>query len=182
MNIVSNRKMLVLIDARFEVVLGDLDLFSGKLVVVVGVEIERSNNIAEGLQVGLAIRTLACRIRWTHVGWVFTNNVADSHFVLGHLIITLLLSDCIKILMTPSVTSNLMAICLHFCDHITPVLINGAFANVITSDEESGTSTSSLELGHDLFSVDVWAIIIGYGDNARLGARSNAQSTICNAT
>lgn len=81
------------VDALLEVVLGDLDLLLGKLVVVIGVEIERGNNVSKSLHIFLALCTLACRVRRAHIGRVFADDVADSHFVPDHLVNPLLMGD-----------------------------------------------------------------------------------------
>jgi hypothetical protein len=168
------------VNTSLEVVLGSLDLLRSELVVVVGVQIEGGDDVAECLQVSLASCCVASRVRGTHIGGVFADDVADGHLVLDHLIETLLLGDFIEVLVRPSMAGNLMALGVHVLDNTPPVLINGAFAKVVASNEEGCVGVARLELCHNLLSVDIWAIIVGDGDGLRLQALPNTNATILN--
>jgi hypothetical protein len=81
------------INSFLEVVLGSLDLLLCELIVVIGVKIERGDDVTESFQVSLARRSIASRVRRTHVGGVFSDDVAERHFVLDHLVEALLGGD-----------------------------------------------------------------------------------------
>jgi hypothetical protein len=146
------------INAVLEVVLGNLDLLVGELVVVIGVEVERGNDVSQS----------------SHVSGVFADDVSNGHFVFDHLVDTLLVRDLVKVLVRPGVTSDLMSVGVHIRDDTCPILINGAFAQVVTSDEECRLGTASFELGHNLLSIDVWAIIVGDRDGLWLETFSDS--------
>lgn len=79
-------------DVALEPVLGVLDLVWGILVVVVGINIKISDVVAQCGHIRLALAG-AARVRWTHVGRDFADNVAQSHFVLVHLFLPVSLGD-----------------------------------------------------------------------------------------
>jgi hypothetical protein len=162
------------INAVLEVVLGNLDLLVGELVVVIGVEVERGNDVSQSSHVSLASRRIAGGVRWAHVGGIFADDVSNGHFVFDHLVDTLLVRDLVKVLVRPGVTSDLMSVGVHIRDDTCPILINGAFAQVVTSDEECRLGTASFELGHNLLSIDVWAIIVGDRDGLWLETFSDS--------
>jgi hypothetical protein len=137
------------INSFLEVVLGSLNLLLSELVVIIGVKVEGGDDVAEGLQVSLASRSIASRVRRTHVSGVFSDNVAERHLVLDHLVEALLGSDLIEVLVRPSVTGDLMTVCIHLGDDLPPVLIDSALADVVAGDEESCVSVASFELSHD---------------------------------
>lgn len=188
MDVVSNDKCVTvragLDHAVAEVVLSLLDLLRSKLIVVVSVEIERSDDIAELLHVVHAGLLDASRVRWTHVGWVLADDVADGHLVLDHLVVTLCAGDLVKVLVRPSMTSDLVAILVHLRNCVSPGvgLIDRTFADVVTGNKESGVGATVLKLLHDFFSVYVWAIIVSNGNGLGLQALSNAPTTILNVS
>jgi hypothetical protein len=137
------------INSILKVVLGSLDLFLGKLVVVISIKVERGDDITESLQVSLASRSVASGVRRTHVGGVFSDDVAKRHFVLDHLVEALLGGDLIEVLVGPSVTGDLMTVGVHLGDNVPPVFIDSALADVVTGDEESCVRVASFELSHD---------------------------------
>jgi hypothetical protein len=105
------------INTILEVVLGSLDLLLCELVVVISVEIERGHNIAERGHVSLTSSCFACRVWWAHVGGVFADDVSDGHFVLDHLVDTLLVCDLVEVLVRPCVTGDLVALGVHLRDY-----------------------------------------------------------------
>jgi hypothetical protein len=96
-----------------EIILGNLDLFRCKLVIVISIEVERGHNIAQSRHVGLTSSRFARGVWWAHISRVFADDVADGHFVLDHLVDTLLVGDLIEVLVGPSVTGNLVAVGMH---------------------------------------------------------------------
>lgn len=180
-DIMSDAKVLALIDTSLEIVLCGLDLLLSELVIVICIQVEGCYNISQGFEISLAL-SRARRVRWAHVSRVFADNVADSHLVLDHLIVTLLLSDCSEILVTPRVTGNLVTVVVHLLDNAAPVLINGTLADIVTGDEESGASAPGLKLCHDLLSIDVWTIVESEGNSALLQARSDTHTSVLDIT
>lgn len=74
----------------------------------------------------------------------YASSRSTTHFVPDHLVVSLLLGDDTKILMRPSVASDLMSFSNHARDDPRPALalvIDGTFVDVDTGDEESGFST-----------------------------------------
>lgn len=169
------------VDAVLEVVLGDLDLLRSQVVVVVGVEIEVGNDVAKIRHDFLAL-SIAGRVRWAHVGRVFADDVPDGHFVLDHLVVNLLLGDEAKVLVGPSVRSDLMAVVVHLLDDTSPVLINGTLSDVVTGDEECGMGTTCFKLSHNVLGVDVWTIVVCNGDGSRVVADVDTTTAVRNGS
>lgn len=161
-----------------EVVLGDLDV--GQLVVVVGVEVEVGHDVTEIPHDGLA-GVVAGRVGRAHVGRVLSDNVADGHFVLDHLVIALGIGDNAEILVRPGVGGDLVTLCNHAADDICPRSsgVDGALSNIDSGHEESGLEAIRRELIKHSVSVDVWAIVICDGNSARCLAGVDATSSIC---
>lgn len=181
-NVVSDGKLALSsrvggVDGIAEVVLSDLDLLAGELVVIIGIQVEVRDDVAKLLENILA-DSVARRVRRTHVRRVLADDVANGHLVLDHLIVDLSLSDPGKILVGPSVGSNLVTIGNHAADDSTPLLINGTLSKVDTSNEEGGLETGSSELVQDLVSVNVWTIIVSDGNGSGLAARINTSPTV----
>lgn len=164
-----------------EVVLSDLDLLRSKLVVVIGVQVEVRDDITQVLQDVLA-DSIARRVGRAHVGGVFADDVADSHLVLDHLVINLSLGDLRKILVGPSVGSNLVTLGYHALNNGAPVLVNSTLANVDTSDKEGGLETGGGKLVKNPVGVDVWAVIVGNSYSSGLAALVDTSTTVLNVS
>lgn len=169
------------INALLEVVLGDLDLLGSQLVVVIGIEVEVRHDVTEIGHDFLAASS-ARRVRWAHVGRVFADDVANSHLVLDHLVVSLLLGDFAEILVGPCVRGDLMAIVVHILDDACPVFVNGALADVVASDEEGGVGSSCLELFHNTLGIDVGTIVVGDCNGSRIVADVDAPTAVGNAS
>lgn len=191
MNVMGNCKEIIIrwvlaIESVVNVVLGVLDLLTGKLIVIISVQVEVRNDIAEGAHIGLATRSSSTRrVGGTHIGREFSNDVGDGHFVLDHLITALSASDSTEILMRPGVAGNLMTFRDHATEHTGPWLasiINGALANVDTSHEESSLCVIRFEQVHNVVGVRIGAVIIGDSNGSWNTARIHALTTIGNAT
>ena len=147
------------IEDPLEVVLGDLDV--GQLVVVVGVEVEVANYVAEVFHSRLACGA-AGAVRGTHVGRVFSDDVADGHFILDHLVDALLFRDLAQVGVTPCVGGDLMAISYHTLDNSGPGRcgVDGTFAVVVTSHEEGSLEAVGSELIQDAVGVEIWTVCV----------------------
>jgi hypothetical protein len=121
----------------------------------------------------------------THVGWDLANNVAKSHLVLDHLVVTILLRDSAQVQMCPGVGSKLVALRVHTLEDIAELRsnVNLSLVDVVSSDEESRLS---IVRGHDIEDVagenPLWAIVVGDGDCARCGATVDTSATILDVT
>jgi len=161
-----------------EVILGDLDV--GELVVVIRVQVEVADDVSQVLQYSLA-GGVARRVRRTHVCRVLSDNVADGHLVLDHLVVALRISDDAEILVGPCVGCDLVALGNHALDHVGPLrcAVNGALAKVDTSHEESSLKASSSELVEDAVGVNVWTVVVGDGDCSSLLAGIDTATSVC---
>jgi len=166
------------IDTALEVVFGILDLLLGELVVVIGIQVEGCDNIAESLQICLTRGSVTGRVRWAHVSRVLAENVTNSHLVLHHLVVTLLLCDFVEVLVRPSVTGNLVALRIHSLDDTTPVLVNGTFADIVTSYEEGSLCVVLVKLSQNIVSVDVWTVIISQSNSVLLHTRADTYTAV----
>jgi hypothetical protein len=169
------------VNTLLEVVLGDLDLLRGQLVVVIGIEVEVGNDVTK-----ISHDFLAClgarRVRRAHVGRVLADDIADSHLVLDHLVVNLFPGDCTEVLVGPCVRGDLVTVVVHLLDNTCPVLVNGTLSNVVTSDEESGMSSSCLELAHNAFGVDVWTIVVRDSNGPWVVADVDTKTTVRDAS
>lgn len=136
---------LGLVEDALEVVLGDLDV--GELVVVIRVEVEVRDDVAESLQHVLA-GSVAGRVGRAHVGRVLSDDVADGHLVLDHLVVSLSIGDDTEILVRPGVAGYLVALGDHSLDDVGPLRggVDGALADIDTGDEKSGLESVLSEL------------------------------------
>jgi hypothetical protein len=167
------------VEDALEVVFGDLDV--GQLVVVVGVEVEVRDDVAEALHRGLAGVT-AGGIWRAHICWVFAKDVAERHLVLNHLVVTLSLGDGAQVLVRPGVAGDLVALGDHAANNVCPARgrVDGALVVVDTGDEERGFETVLSELVEDLVGVDVRPIIVSDGYSSRVLAGIDTATTVRN--
>lgn len=170
-------------DVALEVVLGVLNLVDIILVVVIGIHIEVGNVVAEIGQVLLATRlSCAARVRRAHVGRDLANNVAESHLVLPHLLLTVSGGDGAQVQVGPGVRCDLVTLGVHALDS-SGVLggdVDLTLVDVVASDEESGLSAVGLEDIHDVLGVLLlWAIIVGQSNCARGNAVVDTSATVC---
>jgi hypothetical protein len=190
MDIVSDRQPLAGAGIRasgsnitVEPVLGFLDLAGGIVLIVVGVDVEVDGVISKGSEIGLTAGLgSAARIRRAHVGGEETEDVAESHLVLDHLVGTLAGRDGRKIQVSPGVGGDLIAIGIHSLDGIDEAAfrkIDLTLPDVVTGDEESRHRVVRHKKIQDVISVVLsGAIIISKGDGARFRAFVNAVTTI----
>lgn len=185
MYVVCNSKPLAgktsSIDAILKVVLSCLNLLFGELVVVISIQVEVGDNITEIGENSLT-RVVARRVWGSHVGRISADDVTDRHFVLHHLVVTLLLCNDGEILMGPSVTRNLMTLVVHVRDDAPPLLVNGTLAVVVARNEKRRVSVASFELSYDPLGVDVRAVVVGDGNGLWFQTLSDSKATIYNAS
>lgn len=77
-------------------------------------------------------------------------------------------------------TGDLMALGDHALDDTRPVLVDGALANVVTSDEEGSLGSPGFEEIEHTFCIDVRSVIISDGDSVGFVTSINTSSTILN--
>lgn len=153
-----------------EVVLGVLDLVRGGVVVVISVQIEVGDVVAESLQVVLAARLGgARRVRGAHVGGEETEDVPEGHLVLDHLVLALSRGNGAQVLVAPGVGGDLVALRVHPLDDSVPAVggvVDLALAVVVAGDEEGGLGVVLLQHVEHAVGVDVGTIVVGQGDLA----------------
>jgi len=166
-----------LVEDPLEVVLGNLDI--GQLVVVICVEVEIADHIAEIFHDGLA-SSVAGRVRGAHVCRVFSDNITNSHLVLDHLVVSLGICNGTQILMGPCVRGHLMALGNHALDDIGPAgsSINGTLAKIVSSDEEGSLEPVRCKLVENTISEGVRTVVIGDCHSSSLLARVDTASTV----
>jgi len=145
-----------LIKNTLEVILRNLDV--RELVVVICVQVKIRYNVAKVLHDSLA-GCVAGRVRWPHIGRVFSNNVADCHLVPDHLVVSLSIGNDAEVLMRPCVACYLVAFGHHTLDHAGPAFgrVDSPLSIVDTSDEEGSLEAIFGKLIEDLVGVDVRA-------------------------
>jgi hypothetical protein len=112
---VSTVSSLLASNVANKVVLGLLNQIGIVQEIVLGVEIEVNNVVAEVLQICLTVG-IAARERWAHVSWEDTQDVVQGDLVVVHLVFPLGRSDGSQVLMSPGVARNLMAGSVHALD------------------------------------------------------------------
>lgn len=171
-------------DVALEVVLGVLDLVDIVLVVVVGVNIEVSDVVAEVSHVLLATRlSCAAGVRRAHVGGNLADDVAEGHLVLDHLVLAIRGRDSAHIQVSPGVGSDVVALGIHALDDTGKLRggVDFTLVDVVASDEECSLSVVCLEDIEDVSGVVLlWAIVVGQSDCARLDAVVYTSTTVRN--
>ena len=112
-------------------------------------------------------------------------HTGQPYLVPDHLVVSLLLRNGAEILMGPCVTCNLMSFGDHTLNGSSPWLariVDRAFVNVDTGNEESGLCLGGFELIQHAFSVNVRSIIVSDGDCVWLSAVVDTLSTVGLAT
>jgi hypothetical protein len=167
-------------DVALEPVLGALDLGWAVLVVIVGIDIEIGDVVTKISHVGLALAGAAGVWR-AHVGGDLANDIAESHFVLPHLVLAVEGGDDAQVQVRPGVGSDLVAFGVHALDHVNVLLgqVDLALVDVVASDEEGRLGIVGLHEVQDVGSEDfLWAVIVGQGNGARRFAVINTGTTI----
>jgi hypothetical protein len=163
------RARTVVRDAVLEPVLGDLDVARVVLFVVVGVDVEVRNVVAEIGHVLLAAGVDgAGRVRWAHVCGDLTQDVAESHFVHPHLILAVDGGDLGEVEMCPGVRGDLVAFSVDPLDGVGVLLVDTALVDVGAGHEEGGLGVVGFEeVENVLGEVSLRAIVISQGYSSR---------------
>jgi hypothetical protein len=145
---------------------------------VLSIKVVVCYNIAKILHDGLA-GIVAFGIRRTHVCWVFSKDIADSHFSLHHFVVSLVICDVVQVRMAPSVTSDLMTLSIHSPDDVDPpgVRINSTMA-IVSANEEGSLEAILCQVVEDLASVNVGTIVECDSDGARFLASDDTSTTV----
>jgi hypothetical protein len=136
----------VLCDKALESVFRRLNFFRCVLVIVIGVNVEVGDVIAEISHVLLTTRRgSAARVRRTHVCWDFSEDVSQGHLVHPHLVLAIEGGNLAEVEMRPSVGSNLVTFRVYTFDNICMLDINLALVDVGSSHEEGGLGVVALQ-------------------------------------
>ena len=167
-------------DVTLEPVLGVLDLAWVILVIVVSVDVEVDDMVTKVSHISLTLSSAAGERR-AHVRGNDAENVAESHFVLVHLVETIALGDSTQIQVSPSVGGDVVARVVGTNDISAKLRsgVNFSFVDVVTGDEEGGLGIVGVKEIQDVgCEVLERAIIIGDGYSARRNALVDAGATI----
>lgn len=130
-------------DVAQKPVLGELDLVGVVLIVVIRVDVEVDGMVAEVFEVVLATRLrCAAGVRWTHIGREETENVAESHLVLVHLVVAVSGGNGAQVQMGPCMRGNLVALGVCTLDNGGQFRggVDFSLGKVVAGDEEGGFS------------------------------------------
>ena len=130
---------LSLANVSLEDILGVLDQFRVIVLVVISVQIEIGDVVTEVSHVLLATRlSSAAGVGRAHVGGDLANNVAESHLIFDHLVVTVLLGDGAEVQVGPCVGRKLVAGSIHALEDSDEFgsSIDLALVDIVTSDEE----------------------------------------------
>jgi hypothetical protein len=165
-----------------EDILGVLNQVGIVVLIVVGINVEVDNVVAEISKILLATRLRgAAGVGWAHVGGDLANDVAESHLVLDHLVVTILLGNGAKVQMGPGMRGQLVALGVHALEDIDKLLgdVDLTLVDIVTSDEERGMGVVGL---HDIENVAgeilLWAIVVGDRNSSWGYAGVDAVATI----
>lgn len=123
----------------------------------------------------------AARVGRTHVGGDLANNVAESHLVLDHLVVAVLLGNGAQVQVSPGVRGNLVALGVHTLDDGDEFRsnVNLALVDVVSSNEKGSLGIVG---SHDIQNVAsenlLWAIVVGEGNGSWLGTAVDAIAAI----
>ena len=138
--------------------------------------------VAEVSHVLLAARlSSAAGVGRTHVGGDLADNVADSHLVLDHLVVAVLLGDGAEVQVSPGVRGKLVAFGIHALDDFDELRgkIDLSLVDVVSSDEESSLGVVG---SHDIKDVAgenlLWAVIVGDSNRSWGSATVDAVASV----
>lgn len=129
------------------------------MVVVIGIQVKVGDDISKVLHDSLAC-CVTGRVRWAHICWVFSDDVADGDLILNHLIVALSVGDDTQVLVRPCVAGDLVALGIHSPNNVRPACcgIDGALSIVDASNKECSLKTILSELIEDTIRVDIWSV------------------------
>jgi hypothetical protein len=143
-----------------KVVFGVLDEQRRVVVVIISIGIKVHDMVAESLELRLA-SSVALGVRRAHIRREVSENVAKSHLVLDHLVLSLGSSESRQVLMSPGMAGNLMTFGSHTLDGGRIAEINLALSKVVAGDKERSLGVVGLEHIQDIVGIDVGAIVKG---------------------
>jgi hypothetical protein len=155
-------------DVTAEPILRALDLVGAVLVVVISVNVEVNDVVTEISHVSLTLAS-AAGVRWAHVGGDLSDNVAESHLVLPHLLLAVDLGDGTEVQVGPGMRSELVTLLVHALEDIGELggNVDLALVDVVTSDEECGLCIVLLHQIQDMGGENLlWAVVVGQGHRA----------------
>lgn len=172
----------VLGDVSLEPVQRVLEGVPGVLLVVVGIDVEIDDVIAQVLHVLLTTGSnSAARVRWADVGGDLSNDVVESALDVQDLVFTIIFVDLGQVQVRPCVGSNLMSFCIHTLDYVDVFLglVNLSLGDVVAGDEERSLCIVLLEEIQDgRCEVLVWPVIIGNGNGTWVLAMVDAIASV----
>lgn len=139
------------------------------MIIVISVQVERADYVAEGCHIGLAPRSsIAPGIGWSHIHGKLPQNIGQSHLVPEQLVVALLRSDSVQVFVSPYMTGYLVALGVHPLNDGLPrsSFIDRAFGQVVASDEKRCFGTVLCEESQKGISVEPWAIIVSDGHSS----------------
>lgn len=170
----------VLGDEVLEPVFRRLNLLGLVLVVVVGVDVEVGDVVAEISHVLLAARVFgARRVRWAEVRWDLAEDIANGHFVHDDLVDAILSGNLAQVEMRPSVRCDLVTLRVHALDDLVVFNVNLALVNVVASDKESSFRAVALEqVQNVLGELLLRTVVESKCDHTRLCALKDSGTTV----
>lgn len=143
-------------DVAAEPVLGVLDLARVVLVVIISVDIEVGDVVSKvSHSLFAAGLSSAAGIRRSHVGGEESEDIAQSHLVLDHLVLAVNGRNGAQVQMGPSMGSNLVAFGVHPLDRglVAGSDVDLSLINVVSRDEEGRLCVVRLEDIQDVVGV-----------------------------
>lgn len=171
-------------DVAIEPVLGALDLVGRVLVVVIGVDVEVDDVVAEISHVSLAL-TGAAGVGGTHVGGNLANDVAESHLVLDHLGLAVFLRDCAQVQVSPGVGSKLVTLRVHTLEDVNKLGgdVYLTLVDVVAGNEEGSLCVVLLHQVQYMRCEGLRrAVIVGKSDSSWLHTAIDSCATIRNVS
>lgn len=151
-------------------ILGDLNGARTIMTIVLRVDVIENDMVTHRTHVVQAARFgEAARVRWTHIGRNFPQNVAERSFILQDLLSPLLWCNFTEILVRPGVTRNLMFGALHALNQRGPWeirMIYRALGIINSRDKERRLCVIPIQQVEKVSSVSVRTVIISQGNSA----------------
>lgn len=105
---------------------------------------------------------VAFRVRWSHVSWEETQDIAECHLIIVHLVLLLLDSHVGQVLMRPGVARDLVARFMHSLKELwvsSGNIVYLTLAHVVSRNEKRRFRIIFIEDIKNHLGVDVWPII-----------------------
>jgi hypothetical protein len=154
--------------------------FNGAIIQVAsGIQIEVDGMVSKVCETVTA-SGVALGIRRSHVGWDISKDVSEGHFVVDDLLVEGGWDKRSQVLVRPGVGCDLMTLGFHTLDQGGPLCgsINGALAQVVSGDEESGLDIVDGKFVQEIRGVGVWSVVESQGNVSSDGAIVDSRSTV----